>query len=260
MLIDTHCHLNFSAFDADRKDVIRKAKKSGVTYMLVPGVDEKTSGSAITLARNTPGIYAAVGIHPHETDHNPSFDSVVSILKKNRSSITAIGECGLDYYPFKGERATGKKDRQKRLFEEHLRLALLHDLPVIIHCREAFDDMFSVLDTLESLPRGVIHCFSGGKADIRDAVKRKLFFGIDGNITYAKHIREIVSSVPITHLLLETDSPLLTPSPHRGKRNEPQYLPIIADTIAHYMNLSNEEIRNQTTKNAERLFHFTIGS
>ncbi len=173
------------------------------------------------------------------------------------SNIVAIGECGLDYHQYKGENALGKKENQKRLFDEHLRLAIKHHLPVIMHCRDAYEDFFSVIDSLPSLPRGVIHCFSGGLEDLRLSQERNFFIGIDGNVTYSKQLAVIVPQIPLTSLLLETDAPYLTPVPHRGQRNEPKYIPLIAHTIAELLHLDLAAVEQVTTANAHSLFQFS---
>ncbi|MEK7587264.1 MAG: TatD family hydrolase, partial [Patescibacteria group bacterium] len=218
MYIDTHCHLNFPQYDMDRAMVIGNAKKAGVKQFINPGVDLYSSKQAIELARKHPGvIFAAVGIHPYEAQHDPE----VMELERLLTGVVAIGECGLDYHQYTGEKALGKKDKQKRLFANQLELALKHNFPVIFHCRDAFDDFFDVLNTLPTQPKGVIHCFSGGLQELRMAQKRNFFVGVDGNVTYSKQLELIVPHIPLSMLLLETDAPFLTPAPHRGTRNEP---------------------------------------
>lgn len=257
MYIDTHTQLNFSEFDADRDMVIGNAKKAGVKQFVVPGVDHLSCRTAIHLAAKHPKvIYAAVGYHPYEAPHNPDLSYVESLLKDpdNKQKIVAIGECGLDYHLYKGEMAAGRKDVQQRLFREQLLLALTYDLPVIIHCREAFEDMFSVLQSLPSIPAGVLHCFSGGLQDLRLANEFKFYVGIDGNVTYSKQLGMIVPHIPLSMLVLETDAPYLTPVPHRGERNEPKYIPLIASYIANLQGKPTEEIATATTANARKLF------
>jgi len=263
MFIDTHCHLNFPQFDIDRTLVIGNAKKAGVKKFINPGVDLFSSRQAIELAKKNPGvIFAAVGIHPYEAQHNHPTDDLEKLIALHNNStnqqfsnlIVAIGECGLDYHQYKGEKALGKKDKQKILFEEQLRLALKYDLPVIIHCREAFEDFFNVIDGLPDLPKGVIHCFGGGLTDLRMAKERKFFIGIDGNVTYAKQLWLTVPQIPSEMMLLETDAPLLTPLPHRGTRNEPKYLPLIAKKIAGIKGVLVKNVELQTTQNAANLF------
>ncbi|MBI4066560.1 TatD family hydrolase [Candidatus Gottesmanbacteria bacterium] len=259
MYIDTHCHLNFPQYDADRAMVIGNAKKAGVKQFINPGVDIYSSKQAIELARKHPGvIFAAVGIHPYEAQHDPE----VVELERLLTGVVAIGECGLDYHQYKGEQALGKKDKQKRLFAEQVEIAIKHTLPVIFHCRDGFDDFFDVLDSVakptqgvypEAL-RGVIHCFSGGLQEVRQAQKRGFFVGLDGNITYSKHLQTIIPQIPLSMILLETDAPYLTPVPHRGVRNEPKYIPIIAKEIAKLFGVSVKDVEEETTANARSLF------
>ena len=253
MYIDTHCHLNFPQYNQDRAMVIGNAKKARVKQFIVPGVDQDSVASVLALPKKYPGIvFAAVGYHPYEAQRNPD------VSRLPISGIVAIGEIGLDYHMYKGEVALGKKQNQKILFEEQLRLALRHKLPVIMHCREAFDDFFSVLDSLPTMPRGVIHCFSGGLVDVRMAKERKFFIGIDGNLTYSQHLQTINPEIPLEMLLLETDAPFLTPVPHRGTRNEPKYIPLIAQHIAQLHKTTTEEVERQTTINAQNLFALEV--
>lgn len=255
MFIDTHCHLNFPQFDQDRAMVIGNAKKAGVKQFINPGVDVYSSKQAIELAQRHPGvIFAAIGIHPYEAQHDQEVHIIEKLLYES-APIVAIGECGLDYHQYKNEQALGKKDKQKILFHAQLMLALKHKLPVIMHCRDAYEDFFDCLDALPSIPAGVIHCFSGGLQELRIAQERNLFVGIDGNITYSKQLSSIVPKIPITHLLLETDAPYLTPTPHRGTRNEPKYIPIIAKQIAEITQISVEDVEISTTQNAKHLFN-----
>lgn len=263
MYIDTHCHLNFPDINDDRAMVIGNAKKAGVKKFINPGVDSLSSHQAAALAQKHPGvIYAAIGFHPYEAQNLRPRDAQkeletlykLSADSSQPSAIVAIGECGLDYHQYKDEEAAGKKQNQKILFEEHLRFALLHNLPVIMHCRDAYEDFFAVIDNLPSLPRGVIHCFSGGLQELREAQKRNFFVGIDGNVTYSKQLALIVPHIPRSMLLLETDTPYLTPVPFRGQRNEPKYIPLIAKKIAELQDEDIQEIEDQTTKNAHALF------
>lgn len=249
MFIDTHCHLTFSEFDADRATVIGNAKKAGVKKFICPGVDEYSSKHVALLAQKNPGVvFAAVGFHPYEAQQNPRVDMLPT------KNCIAIGEIGLDYHQYKGEDAAGKKQNQKILFEEQLRLAESLNLPVIMHCRDAFEDFFAILEGLPRVPRGVIHCFSGGLQEIRFAQKKRLFIGVDGNLTYSKHLQSIIPQVPLEMILLETDAPYLTPVPHRGTRNEPKYIPFIAAKTAELQKISVEIVETQTTKNARSLF------
>lgn len=264
MYIDTHCHLNFSQYDEDRAMVVGNAKKAGIKQFINPGVDLYSSKQAIDLAQKHPGvIFAAVGIHPYEAQHDPEVQRLEGLLTGSRpvkkqgetpSVVVAVGECGLDYHQYKGEPALGKKDKQKRLFAQQLELAFKHNLPVIFHCRDGFDDFFDVLDTLPSQPKGVLHCFSGGLQEVREAKKRGFFIGVDGNLTYSKQLQSVIPHVPLSMILLETDAPYLTPVPHRGTRNEPKYIPLIAKKIAQLQAVPIKEVEKTTTKNACTVF------
>jgi TatD DNase family protein len=255
MFIDTHCHLTFEEYKDDRPMVIGNAKKAGVKKMICVGVDGLSSRLSTELSRNNTGtIFASIGFHPYEASHNPDLSILDSLLSTSRQQIIAIGECGLDYHMFKGEMATGKKQEQRILFEQHLRLAAAHNLPVIMHVRDAYEDFFNVLDAQPALPRGVIHCFSGGLQEIREAQKRELFVGIDGNISYSKQLRVILPHIPLGIMLLETDAPYLTPVPHRGTRNEPKYIPLVAACVSELLSIPVNDVASKTTQNALSLF------
>ncbi len=257
MYIDTHVQLNFSDFDNDRALVIGNAKKAGVKQFIVPGVDHLSCRTAVHLATRHPGvIFAAVGFHPYEAPKNPDVSYVETLLKneKNAGTIVAIGECGLDYHQYKGEVAAGRKDVQQQLFFDQLQLAIAYNLPVIIHCRDAFEDLFAVISRLPQVPRGVVHCFSGGLQDLRIIGELGLYVGIDGNVTYSKQMGTVVPHIPLSMLLLETDAPYLTPVPHRGERNEPKYIPLIASHIAKLQGIKITDVMTATTTNAQTLF------
>jgi TatD DNase family protein len=258
MYIDSHCHLNFKEFNDDLALVIDNAKKARVKKIVVPGASIQTSRKATQLAIQFPGtLYASVGCHPYEVMTYPKIGEIEQLItdqSPHEKYIVAIGECGLDYHPYEGFDAVGKKMEQKMLFEEHLLLALKYDLPVIIHCRDAFDEIFSVIDTLPTVPRGVFHCFSGGLSDVREITKRNFFIGFDGNITYNKHLRRIIPEIDPKHIILETDAPYLTPDPHRGTRNEPKFIPIIAKHIAELTRTDLSVIGTVSTKNSRSLF------
>ncbi len=258
MFIDTHCHLTFAEYDPDRAMLIGNAKKAGVKKFICPGVDPFSSKQVVMLAKKNPGtIFASIGYHPYEAQHNPDVKTLYRLLDNYKEYIAAIGETGLDYHQYKGEKAAGKKQNQKILFEEQLQFALKYNLPVIMHCRDAYEDFFGVLDSLPAAPRGVIHCFSGGLQEIRCAKSYNLFIGIDGNVTYSKQLQAMIPHVPLSMLLLETDAPYLAPVPHRGERNEPKYIPLIAQMIASLAGVPLSAVEAQTTKNAVSLFAIT---
>ena len=264
MYIDTHCHLTFEQYNNDRAMVIGNAKKAGVKQMICAGVDNLSSRLAVKLAEKNPGvIFAAVGFHPYEASHTHDLNIIERLITESgppirsgmtKKTIVAIGECGLDYHLFKGEAAVGKKQEQRMLFEEQLQLAERLNLPVIMHVRDAYEDFFTVIDAQPTLPRGVIHCFSGGLQEIREAKKRNFYVGVDGNVTFSKQLGLNVPQIPLSMILLETDSPYLTPIPHRGTRNEPKYIPLVAHEVAHLLSTTVNNVASQTTKNAQDLF------
>jgi TatD DNase family protein len=259
MYIDTHCHLTFEHYASDRAMVIGNAKKAGVKQMICAGVDNLSSRLAVKLAEKNPGVvFAAVGYHPYEASHTHDIAVLERLLTSSRNHIVAIGECGLDYHLFKGEVAGGKKQEQRVLFEEQLQLAVRYNLPVIMHVRDAYEDFFTVIDSQPTVPKGVIHCFSGGLQEVREAQKRKFYVGVDGNITYSNQLRLIVHQIPLSMILLETDAPYLTPVPHRGTRNEPKYIPLIANDAARLLSVTVSEIASQTTNNARDLFQISV--
>lgn len=256
MYIDTHCHLQFSHYDTDRSMVIGNAKKAGVKKFIVPGVDTQSNRGAISLSTLHPTeIFASIGFHPYEaqkiTPESASLE-LESIITNH--AVIAIGECGLDYHIYKNEKAISKKSFQKSLFHTQLQIASSHKLPVIIHARDAYEDIFDIFDQITTPPPGVIHCFSGGLEEYRFAQKRGLYIGIDGNVTYSKSLQHIISEIPLSQILLETDSPYLTPTPHRGKRNEPKYIPLVASTLAMLHQTTTEQVMATTTENAKHLF------
>jgi len=252
MYIDTHCHLNFKEFDEDRLMVIGNAKKAGVKKFIIPGTNPITSRSAARLAATDPTIFfASVGCHPYDTRNVPTRQEIERLISK---STLAIGECGLDYHLYGDEPAVGRKEEQKQLFEMQLGIALQYNLPVIIHSREAFDDIFSVLDSMPSMPKGVFHCFSGGLEDVRNIQSRGFMLGLDGNATYSKQLKLVIPSIALSMLLLETDAPYLAPVGHRGERSEPKYIPLIAQIIAELQNVDIQKVEEATTANANKLF------
>jgi TatD DNase family protein len=260
MFIDTHCHLNFKDFASDRNTIIANAKRAGVKKMIVPGVDQYFSEEAVRLSDIFPNeIYASAGFHPYEsekTDHRQAIKFLENLIQNNK--IVALGECGLDYHLYKGHEAVSKKEKQQILFEAHLYLALKYNLPVIIHCRDAFADIFAVLERMPAIPRGVFHCFGGGLSDLREALKRNYYIGIDGNVTYSKTTRLIVQNTPINKLFLETDSPYLSPIPFRGKRNEPKNIPLIAKSISIITGIGVKVIEKYTTANVSSLLKIPL--
>jgi TatD DNase family protein len=250
-LIDTHCHLNdFKAFP-DPVEVVEEAREAGVDRLVVVGIDEEWSRLAVSLAERFSGVYAAVGWHP---SHSPQYtkESLVAIRDlASHPKVVAIGEIGYDFYWKEATRA-----EQDACLFDHLDLAEELGLPVIFHCREANDDLLSVLETRRPGVPLLFHCFSGDFSHFERAVALDCWFGFDGPITYPKNddLRKILARAPRNRILLETDAPWLTPVPYRGKRNRPSYLSHIAAKAAESLSMTKEELAALTTANAEALF------
>lgn len=272
LLTDTHCHLYWNKFDADRDEVIQRAVEAGVTRMLVPGVDIKSSHEAILLAEKNEQIYAAVGFHPTDLDNwtSASIENLRN-LAQSADKIVAIGEIGLDHYWVKEE---AKRAFQRDTLKAQLALAEEVSLPVVIHMREEGDAWFGsaseqLLEILSEWSAGlkskghplakrpgVLHSFNGTLETAQKAIAMNFFIGVTGPVTYktADQKRAIIHQLPITQLLIETDSPFLAPVPHRGKRNEPAFVREIADKIAEVKSINKEEVATVTAQNAARLF------
>jgi TatD DNase family protein len=257
-LIDTHSHINFDSYEEDRDAVIERAAWAEVTQIINPAVDLETSRAAIALAAQYPGIYAAVGVHPNSTaDFHPGWIDEFATLA-SQPKVVAIGEIGLDYHWDESP-----KEKQFEAFEAQLTLAAKLELPVIIHNREASDDVIVILErwaatlppTLKERP-GVLHSFSAPPEIAERALAIGFYLGFTGPITYknADGLRKIAARMPLDRIVVETDGPFLTPTPHRGKRNEPAYIPLIVERLASLRQISVEEMGEATTTNAKRLF------
>ncbi|MBN1300811.1 MAG: YchF/TatD family DNA exonuclease [Melioribacteraceae bacterium] len=252
MYIDSHAHLFFSNFENDVDEVLKKAQDAGVKYIIVPGTNLDTSRQAVELSQKYDNIYAAVGVHPHDTaewEESRLFE--ISELVSN-PKVVAIGEIGLDYfYDF------SPKEKQIAAFRDQIELALKLKLPIIVHNRESNEDVMKI--TREFAGSGLkaqFHCFAGSISDARELIEMGHFISFTGNITFAKadNIRNVLKRVDPDNLLLETDSPFMTPAPYRGLRNEPANIPLIAEKIASVHNLTVEDIGRTTSYNAYKLF------
>ncbi len=252
MLIDSHAHLDDSKFDKDRENIIESFEKNGISLIINPGDDLSSSIRAVNLAEEYEKIYAAVGVHPHSAkDINKS---TLEILKSfaNREKVVAIGEIGLDYYYDNSPR-----DIQKKWFVEQIKLAKEVNLPIIIHSRDAQQDTFDILKAeQDGNLKGVLHCYSGSVEMAREYLKLGFYISFAGPVTFknARVLKEVAKDIPLDKMLIETDSPYLTPEPHRGKRNEPIYVRFVAGTIADIKGISFEEVAKATGENTKRLF------
>ena len=246
--IDTHCHPQMRQYDADREDVIRRALDAGVGMVCV-GVDLPTSRQAVELAHRYEGLYASVGLHPND-NLDEEYEQTEYVTLAGDQKVVAIGEIGLDYY-----RTTEpeKKAFQKKRFEQQLELVRTTGKPVIIHCRDAHADMQNLLRT-HDVRKGVIHSFTSTLADALLYIEQGFHVGFNGIITFARQYDEAVRGIPADRILLETDSPYLTPQPYRGRRNEPVYILETARAIAELRGISQEELLRQTTENTMALF------
>lgn len=257
-MIDTHCHLNFHTYDEDRAEVIARATNTGVDRIIIPSIDTDTIQEVLDLAHSNTGIYAAVGIHPNDTADFSDQDLQTVKAFSQQDKVVAIGEIGLDYYWDKSP-----KNRQQAAFEAQLALAAERELPVIIHNREASDDVMDILgkwvstlpESLQDRP-GVLHSFSAPPEIAERALNAGFYLGFTGPITFKKadELRAIAARVPLDRILVETDGPFLTPHPYRGKRNEPAYVQYMVERLASLHQISSDEMAAITTANAERLF------
>lgn len=254
-LVDTHVHLDMEAYDADRGDVLRRAAEAGVSWVIDVGADMASSRRAVALSEGESAVFAAVGVHPHDacTLTPGALAELRALAAEPR--VVAVGEIGLDYY-----RDLAPRGEQRRAFEAQLALALELRRPVIVHSREAREDTLAILRAAAGgqggALRGVMHCFSGDVEFALAAIGLGLHIGIDGPVTYprATVLAEVVRQVPLEHLVLETDSPYLTPQPRRGQRNEPAFVRYVAERVAELRGLSVDEVGRVTSANARALF------
>jgi TatD DNase family protein len=284
MLTDTHCHLDFNKFDEDRDAVIQRAIETGVERILIPSMELESSKVVIKLANSHPNLFAAVGFHPTDLDgwNENSVANLQSLMEaespspygrraRGEGKILAIGEIGLDYYWVKEPE---KQKQQREVLQKHLKLAQEVNLPVIIHMREENDTWFgqASIDLLNILSEwhqelsaqnhplkekpGVLHSFNGNLETAQKAMQLNFYIGVTGPVTYknAEEKRQIIRQLPLERLLIETDSPYLTPVPHRGKRNEPAFVAHIADKIAEIHMTTREQVAKITSINANNLF------
>lgn len=263
-LVDTHCHLNLSEFDADRESVITRARLAGIARIVVPGIDLASSRAAVNLARETSGVYAAVGIHPH---HAGDLDAAALAELRDLAAapdVVAIGEIGLDYF-----RNLSPAETQRDAFEQQLELAATLDLPVIVHNREALADVLSSLRRWTAAlgerlagRRGVLHAYSADLQAVPAGADFGFYFGVAGPVTYANAEvrRRVTAGLPGDRILVETDAPYLTPQPHRGQRNEPAFTRLVAEKVAEITQQSLSQVAATTSANAARLFGWDDGT
>ena len=264
-MIDTHCHIDEEAFEPDREEVIARQQQSGVQAMIVPGVNVTSINSVMELCHAHPGYcYPALGLHPEDVkaDWREQLATVEAAIRAHRDELVAIGEIGLDYYWDKTF-----KEEQKEVLRRQLLLARELNLPVILHNREATEDILSIVNTIanDQSPmtnnqlRGVFHCYSGSKETAEIILKMGFYLGIGGVLTFknsklSETLRELNQSEILNRLLLETDAPYMAPTPHRGERNESRFMALVAERLAQVLNVSVDEIIEATSANARQLF------
>lgn len=271
-MIDTHCHIDEEAFEPDREEVIARQQQSGVQAMIVPGVNVASINSVMELCQAHPGYcYPALGLHPEDVkaDWREQLATVEAAIRAHRDELVAIGEIGLDYYWDKTF-----KEEQKEVLRRQLLLARELNLPVILHNREATEDILSIVNTIanDQSPitnnqlRGVFHCYSGSKETAEIILKMGFYLGIGGVLTFknsklSETLRELnqseiknQQSEILNRLLLETDAPYMAPTPHRGERNESRFMALVAERLAQVLNVSVDEIIEATSANARQLF------
>lgn len=258
MLIDTHAHLNFPNYSNNIQSVIERSIDNKVAKIICASSNIDESKKAVTLGKKYQRIiFPSVGIHPQKTDpqNKLSIESQINQLNNIVSSekITAIGECGLDYSPAPPGEEDRPKDIQAKLFQAQIKIAKQFHLPLIIHARDSIDDTIEIL-TKHQPAIGVFHCYAGGKKRIEKIIKMGFYFGIDGNVTYDEGLQAVTAKIPLASIVLETDSPFLSPAPYRNSQNEPKNTRYIAEKIARIKGIPFDEVAKATTGNAKKLF------
>ncbi len=254
ILTDSHTHLYLEHFDKDRKEVINRAIDSGIEYMLLPNIDSKSVEGMLAVCKDFPeNCFPMMGLHP--TNVKEDFEKELENVKKwlDKKNFVAVGEIGIDLYWDKAF-----FEQQVIALKNQIDLAKKHQLPIVIHARNSMEEIFEVLEEVQTPDlKGVFHCFSGNLDDAFRAIDMGYYLGIGGVITYKKsNLPEIVREIELESILLETDAPFLSPVPFRGKRNESAYINYIAEKIAEIKSVSIQEVAEITTQNAKELFNF----
>ena len=252
-MIDSHCHLDFPDFDVDRDELMKRAVNVGVRAVINPGTDLETSRKATALTERYDNVYAGVGVHPHEVSTLDEQRLTALRQLASHPKVVAIGEIGLDYY-----RDLSPRVQQRAAFEAQLALAAELGLPVIVHQRESAADVMTSLRAWAEggHPGCVLHAFSGDETMADEAVSLGFFIGVGGPVTFknARRLPEIIPRLPLSCLVIETDAPYLAPHPHRGKRNEPAYLALVAKRLSQLCGIPCDDLARQLTENTLRLF------
>jgi TatD DNase family protein len=255
MIIDTHIHLDDDRYKDDLDEVLNRAREGGVSRFIIPGAHPATLKRAVEIVDAYDDIYFAIGVHPYDLD---SYDLKYFDEYIGHEKCVAIGECGLDYYRLEGsdEQKESEKQKQKEIFKAQIELAKKYKKPLIVHIRDASRDAKEILlDTNASDVGGVLHCYNADE-ELLSLENDGFYFGIGGVVTFknAKKLINVLPKIPLDKLLIETDGPYLTPTPHRGQRNEPLYTTLVAEKISEILDIPLKEVEEISTKNAMRLF------
>ncbi len=248
MFTDTHCHIHEAGYPLDTGDVMQRAHEAGVGRIVCVGTDNQTSAQAVQFAKNHENVWASIGAHPH--DAKDGYAAIKRLASEAHKEVVAIGEIGLDYFYTHSSR-----DVQIAAFEAQLQLSIEHNLPVIFHVREAFDDFWPIVANFRGL-RGVLHSFTDSLSNMERGVSEGLYVGVNGISTFTKSEsqQKTFDNIPLEHMLLETDAPFLTPTPHRGKVNEPAFVRHVAEYHAARRGVELEHLARVTSTNATTLF------
>jgi TatD DNase family protein len=251
-MIDSHCHPQFPQYDDDREDAIKRALDENI-QMICVGMDLGDSKKVIGLAEKHEGLLATVGFHPNDRTYGPEFEIYEYEKLLDNKKVIAIGEVGLDYY-----RIVNPKEKQKEIFKQFIELAIKNDLPLVVHSRDAFDDLYLILKPYfinhKSNENGVIHSFTGSWSDAQKFLDLGFYIGLNGIITFSKNYAEMVKNLPLDKILIETDAPFLAPTPNRGKRNEPLFVKYVAEKIAEIKGIYIDKVACTSTENTIKLF------
>jgi len=255
MIIDTHIHLDDARYKDDLDAVLNRAREGGVERFIIPGADPSTLPRAVELAERYDDVYFAVGVHPYDLD---AFEGLEFEKYMGHKKCVAIGECGMDYFRLEGSDAEkeAEKKRQAQVFRGQIEIAKRYNKPLIVHIRNASHDAKRILlEANAAEVGGVLHCFNADD-ELLSLANENFYFGIGGVVTFknAKKLVNILPRIPKEKLIIETDGPYLTPTPHRGERNEPFYTTLVAQKMAEILKMSCKEIEDLTTKNALKLF------
>lgn len=252
MFIDTHCHIDSSVSG----DVyIKNAYSANVKGLIFSFCNQDCYQAGIEFLDKYPDVFVSLGFHPEDADNITDKDlQCLDEVLVSSSRIVAVGEIGLDYYWRKDN-----KEKQRDLFQKQLDLAVKHQMPVVIHCRDAIQELYDILSQYKGKVKGVIHCFSGSYEMARAFIELGFVLGIGGVLTFKNSkLYQVVEKLPLSSIVLETDSPYLTPEPHRGEMNESKYIPLVAEKIAQIKGISLSEVEKITTDNAKRVFDLPI--